>query len=167
MGHYPGRPMPRRSPRSKPARWRERPRDVRPMLAELAETARHDRILGKADLVFEPKYDGMRALVDIQVAPLVVPHSARSGRESLLRRLPRCERTPPLLGAGCEGDVPPFEWRRKPDRLDEDDRREPAGGQDLCSCDGRCTSGVPNADDWTRDIDESRYNVSGDQIPQE
>ena len=39
------------------------------MLAELTEPATHDRIVGKDDLVFEPKYDGIRALVDLQVAP--------------------------------------------------------------------------------------------------
>ncbi len=39
------------------------------MLAELTEVATHDRIVGKDDLVFEPKYDGIRALIDLQVAP--------------------------------------------------------------------------------------------------
>ncbi len=41
------------------------------MLAELAHPAAHERILRRADLVFEPKYDGMRALVDIDPGPHV------------------------------------------------------------------------------------------------
>ena len=39
------------------------------MLAELADAASHDRIVGQDNLVFEPKYDGIRALIDIQVNP--------------------------------------------------------------------------------------------------
>ena len=62
-------PMARPRPQRAPARWREDPRETRPMLAELTEPATHDRIVGKDNLVFEPKYDGIRALVDLQVAP--------------------------------------------------------------------------------------------------
>ena len=39
------------------------------MLAELADQASHDRILRRLDLVFEPKYDGMRALIHIDPTP--------------------------------------------------------------------------------------------------
>ncbi len=39
------------------------------MLAKLADAASHDRIVGQDNLVFEPKYDGIRALIDIQVNP--------------------------------------------------------------------------------------------------
>ena len=41
------------------------------MLAELADPKAHERTLGKAQLVFEPKYDGIRALIDVQVAPSI------------------------------------------------------------------------------------------------
>ena len=36
------------------------------MLAVLAEEAAHDRLLGRNDLVFEPKYDGIRALIEVE-----------------------------------------------------------------------------------------------------
>ncbi len=35
------------------------------MLAEPADAASHDRILARPDLIFEPKYDGIRALVQV------------------------------------------------------------------------------------------------------
>ena len=38
------------------------------MLAELADAAFHDHILGRADLIFERKYDGIRALVLLEPA---------------------------------------------------------------------------------------------------
>ncbi len=41
------------------------------MLAKLVDPKAHERILKKTDLVFEPKYDGIRALVDIQAAPSI------------------------------------------------------------------------------------------------
>jgi bifunctional non-homologous end joining protein LigD len=44
-------------------RWRENPGSVRPMLATLA-----DPPLTGAGLIYEPKYDGIRALADIQPA---------------------------------------------------------------------------------------------------
>lgn len=44
-------------------RWRERPENVRPMLATLT-----DAPLKAPDLIYEPKYDGIRALVDIEPA---------------------------------------------------------------------------------------------------
>ena len=49
-----------------PAVWRGESRDVRPMLAELAPPAAHERILERADHYFEPKYDGIRALVALE-----------------------------------------------------------------------------------------------------
>ena len=63
--------MIRQSSSRRTTRWRGSPRDVRPMLAELADPATHERILAKTDLVFEPKYDGMRALVDVCAAPKI------------------------------------------------------------------------------------------------
>jgi bifunctional non-homologous end joining protein LigD len=53
-----------RAPSSRPrpaARWREAPAAVRPMLATLADAPLRD-----ARLVYEPKYDGIRALVALQ-----------------------------------------------------------------------------------------------------
>jgi len=47
-----------------PMRWRERAQAVRPMLAALDEPP-----LTGAGLVYEPKYDGIRALVEIVPAP--------------------------------------------------------------------------------------------------
>ncbi len=38
------------------------------MLAELADAASHARLLARPDLVFEPKYDGIRALVQVEPA---------------------------------------------------------------------------------------------------
>ena len=46
-----------------PAAWGDDPRAVRPMLAEPAPTAAHARLLERPDHYFEPKYDGIRALV--------------------------------------------------------------------------------------------------------
>ena len=51
------------------------------MLAELADAASHERILARPDLIFEPKYDGIRALVQVEPAgpdrPLVRIFSRR------------------------------------------------------------------------------------------
>ena len=47
------------------ASWRGDPRDIKPMLAVLTRPAEHERILKRRDLVFEPKYDGIRAIVDV------------------------------------------------------------------------------------------------------
>ena len=82
-------------------KWRERPADVRPMLASV-ETAP----VVEAGLIYEPKYDGIRALADVRppaskgAAPYVALYS-RNGHEkhaqfpaivaalaSLARRLP-------------------------------------------------------------------------------
>jgi bifunctional non-homologous end joining protein LigD len=81
--------------------WRERPADVRPMLASLEAPP-----IAKSGLIYEPKYDGIRALADIRppaskgAEPYVALYS-RNGREkhaqfpaivaalgSLARRLP-------------------------------------------------------------------------------
>src|SRR5689334_2807103 len=62
-------------------RWHESPADLRPMLASVDEPP----VFGRG-LVYEPKYDGIRALVDIQpparrgAAPTVVIYS-RNGRD--------------------------------------------------------------------------------------
>src|SRR5690606_27551465 len=45
------------------SRWRADPATVRPMLASLEEPP-----LAQAGLVYEPKYDGIRALVDVRPA---------------------------------------------------------------------------------------------------
>lgn len=60
--------MPRKTP-ERTTRWREAPRDVRPMLAELVDQPAHSRILKRQELVFEPKYDGMRALIELNTTP--------------------------------------------------------------------------------------------------
>ncbi len=46
--------------------WRDDPRDVRPMLAVAAPASTHARLLARPELVFEPKYDGIRALVALE-----------------------------------------------------------------------------------------------------
>ena len=48
--------------------WRDDPRDVRPMLAVPAPESAHARLLARPALVFEPKYDGIRALVALDGA---------------------------------------------------------------------------------------------------
>ncbi len=62
------------APRTPPTRdvpWRGTARDIRPMLAELADPLLHDQILRRPDLVFEPKYDGIRAVIAIDPEPSV------------------------------------------------------------------------------------------------
>src|SRR5262245_16901641 len=44
--------------------WRDDPSTVRPMLASLDEPP-----VSQTGLVYEPKYDGIRALVDVRPAP--------------------------------------------------------------------------------------------------
>ena len=63
--------MPPRTPPQKSTRWRGTARDIRPMLAELVDPALHEHILRRPDLVFEPKYDGMRAVIAIDPEPSV------------------------------------------------------------------------------------------------
>src|SRR6188508_2410587 len=61
--------------------WRDRPADVRPMLASLEAPP-----VVKAGLLYEPKYDGIRALADVRppTSKGAQPHVAlysRNGRE--------------------------------------------------------------------------------------
>ena len=73
--------MPRRtSAKRATTPWRDTPRDVRPMLAELADQTSHDRTLRRRDLVFEPKYDGIRALVAVEPGQSVTIYS-RGGND--------------------------------------------------------------------------------------
>ena len=60
-------------------KWREDPTAIRPMLATLA-----DPPLTSAGLIYEPKYDGIRALMD--VVPGGRPGVSASGRGSGTRR---------------------------------------------------------------------------------
>ena len=62
--------MPKRTDKQQPppAAWRGELRDVRPMLAASAPASSHARLLAKPNLVFEPKYDGIRALVALDGA---------------------------------------------------------------------------------------------------
>jgi bifunctional non-homologous end joining protein LigD len=62
-------------------KWREDPATVRPMLASLSEPPPAQR-----GLVYEPKYDGIRAIIDLQPAagrgrPAVVRIYSRNGNE--------------------------------------------------------------------------------------
>ena len=74
--------MPKRTDnqRQTPAVWRDQPRNVRPMLAESAPASSHARLLARPDLVFEPKYDGIRALVALEGAGAPRIHT-RLGRD--------------------------------------------------------------------------------------
>ena len=61
----------RRAPRVEAERgpaWRADVAALRPMLAVSAEEPAHDRLLGRGDLVFERKYDGIRALIEVSPA---------------------------------------------------------------------------------------------------
>ena len=62
----------RRAPRVEAAAapaWREDTAALRPMLADSVEEPAYDRLLGRGDLVFERKYDGIRALIEVSPAP--------------------------------------------------------------------------------------------------
>ena len=74
--------VPKRTDRRQPAPavWRDAPRDVRPMLAESAPASSHARLLARPDLVFEPKYDGIRALVALDASQLPTIYT-RLGRD--------------------------------------------------------------------------------------
>ena len=67
--------------------WRARASDLRPMLAVLAEEATHDRLLGRNDLVFEPKYDGIRALIEVEPAAGARGATAETPRVRIWSRL--------------------------------------------------------------------------------
>ena len=92
------------------------------MLAELADAASHARLLARPDLVFEPKYDGIRALVQVEPAgpegPFVRIFSRRGNdktgefpdlAEPLARFARRLDR--PLL---IDGEIVAVDGRGKP-----------------------------------------------------
>ena len=62
------------------AAWTGDPCDVRPMLATPAAPGAHERLLRNPELVFEPKYDGIRALVSLD-APERPVIRTRLGRD--------------------------------------------------------------------------------------
>ena len=51
------------------AAWRAETAALRPMLAVSADESDRDRLLGRGDLVFERKYDGIRALIEVSPPP--------------------------------------------------------------------------------------------------
>ena len=57
------------------------------MLAVLAEEPTHDQLLNRADLVFEPKYDGIRALIEVQPAPPAANGTGDTPRVRIWSRL--------------------------------------------------------------------------------
>ena len=56
---------PRRADADRGPAWTEDAAALRPMLAVSADEGAHDRLLARGDLVFERKYDGIRALVEV------------------------------------------------------------------------------------------------------
>ena len=121
-------PKPGKTGTPAPAVWRDNPRDVRPMLAELAPAAAHAGILARPDHYFEPKYDGIRALVALHPGALPVLYT-RLGRDKTgqfpdvadaLAGLGRRLRRPLLLdgeivAVGGDGEALPFQYLQ--DRL--------------------------------------------------
>ena len=102
--------------------WRGDPRDVRPMLAESAPASAHARLLSRPELVFEPKYDGIRALValDGSAPPCIYTRLGRDKTAQFpdlvepLAALGRRLRRPVLLdgeivATGEEGAALPFQ----------------------------------------------------------
>ena len=67
--------------------WHARADDLRPMLAVRAEEATHDRLLGRDNLVFEPKYDGIRALIEVAPAASARGRTADGPRIRIWSRL--------------------------------------------------------------------------------
>ena len=63
--------MPPRTTSKGSQKWRGAARDTRPMLATLTDPQLHEQVLRRSDLVFEPKYDGIRAVIDIDPTPRV------------------------------------------------------------------------------------------------
>ena len=63
--------MPPRTTSKGSQKWRGAARDIRPMLAALTDPQLHEQVLRRSDLVFEPKYDGIRAVIDIDPTPRV------------------------------------------------------------------------------------------------
>jgi bifunctional non-homologous end joining protein LigD len=98
--------------------WRDNPASVRPMLASTA-----DAPLDSGDLAYEPKYDGIRAIVSI--APGAVRFWSRLGNE-------KTKQFPEIVGAleqWCRGIDRPLVLDGEIVALDE--RGEPAGFQNL------------------------------------
>jgi len=84
--------------------WRENPADVRPMLASLA-----DPPVSQHGLVYEPKYDGIRALVDLRPPSgrKAVPHVAiysRNGNDKT-KQFPEIAAMLAALGRKLKGPV--------------------------------------------------------------
>ena len=117
-------PMAKRQTRQRQAvtAWRGDPRDVRPMLAESAPSSAQARLLSRPELVFEPKYDGIRALValDGPAAPCLYTRLGRDKTAQFpdlvepLAALGRRLRRPVLLdgeivATGEEGAALPFQ----------------------------------------------------------
>ena len=67
--------------------WDARASDLRPMLAVLAEESTHDRLLGTDNMVFEPKHDGIRALVEVEPAVAARGRTADAPRIRIWSRL--------------------------------------------------------------------------------
>lgn len=103
--------------------WRDDPRDVRPMLAVTAPESAHARLLSRPTLVFEPKYDGIRALVALDGAarPTIYTRLGRDKTEQFpdlvepLAALGRRLRKPMLIDGEIvatdgEGNALPFPY---------------------------------------------------------
>ena len=103
--------------------WRDEPRDVRPMLAVTAPESAHARLLARPTLVFEPKYDGIRALVALDGAarPTIYTRLGRDKTEQFpdlvdpLAALGRRLRRPVLIDGEIvatdgEGNALPFPY---------------------------------------------------------
>jgi bifunctional non-homologous end joining protein LigD len=63
--------------------WRDDPADVRPMLASLA-----DPPVAQRGLVYEPKYDGIRALIDVRPSTVRQAHGRPEQRRGAARSKP-------------------------------------------------------------------------------
>ena len=111
----------RTSKRATAPPWRDDPRDVRPMLAVTAPENAHARLLARPTLVFEPKYDGIRALVSLDGAarPTIYTRLGRDKTEQFpdlvepLAALARRLRRPVLIDGEIvatdgEGNALPF-----------------------------------------------------------
>src|SRR5262245_7539554 len=86
------------------SRWREDPAKVRPMLASLDEPP-----LSQRGLFYEPKYDGIRALIDVQppngrgASPKVAIYS-RNGNDKT-RQFPAIARALEAVGKTLDGPL--------------------------------------------------------------
>ncbi len=133
------------------APWRDDPHDVRPMLADLAPPGAHARLLDKPDLVFEPKYDGIRVLVALDgAAPPAI--YTRLGRDKTngfpdlvdpLSRLARRLRRPLLfdgeiVATGDGGDPLAFQYLQ--DRLHVTGPAAAAAARRVCPPHSSCST---------------------------